>query len=170
MTLRSILLCAALALSAEVAMAHHNITPARAGIGLLSDSSHDASVVSTADVSTEQHDALSSMPVSGLDATHRHASATKGNPMSDFQKPTTGRIVHYRLATDTDVKPVYRPATVVRTWPESSEDMYNIVVTLDGDNDRRHGVTEAEALNCKTWRTSVHFGDVDGTWCWPPRS
>lgn len=105
------------------------------------------------------------------------------------QQVSPGRIVHYRLGTagptptTTDGKPglppepIYRPAMVVRVWNYGTPDeMVNLIVYPDGSNDwfslsEQVGENQAdkEVASLAAWRTSVHQGDGDGQWCWPPK-
>ncbi|NOT72478.1 MAG: hypothetical protein HOP09_14750 [Hyphomicrobium sp.] len=54
------------------------------------------------------------------------------------------------IAFEVDGSPVVRPAVITKVW---NPDCCNLVVTLDGQNDERHGYT---GNHC--WMTSVHWG------------
>lgn len=94
------------------------------------------------------------------------------------QKPSVGRIVHYRLSgSDVDqinahdpidhtgVRPQHRnpvhegdvyPATVVRVFsPDPASTVANLQVHLDGRTNH--------------WATSRSEGEQAGNWFWPPR-
>ncbi len=92
------------------------------------------------------------------------------------QKPTIGRIVLYRVGTDDQGLPVYRPAIIVKVW---SPTLVNLQVFLDGTNDRLwkyvNGVDplfayEDECLKGMAWRTSIPEGEDIGNWSWPVRA
>lgn len=66
-------------------------------------------------------------------------------------KPEIGMPVWFH-ATATE----RRPAVIVQQWGDSSgEDKINLVVTIDGSNDARHGFSAEECARCSAWRASV---------------
>lgn len=81
-----------------------------------------------------------------------------------------GRIVHYQ---GNDGKP--HPAQIVAVFPQAEKTvpLLNLIVTLDGLNDREEGGTPS---NYHVWRTSIpHASSVGApatyppnTWHWPP--
>lgn len=101
--------------------------------------------------------------------------------MTEKQKPTAGRIVHYTL-NEYDAERIERvrslttgggekpfigntaragdvvPMMVVRPWTDSAGNVtcVNGQAFLDG--------------NDTLWVTSVAEGTGTGTWCWPPRA
>jgi TPP-dependent pyruvate/acetoin dehydrogenase alpha subunit len=87
------------------------------------------------------------------------------------QKPTIGRIVHYRLAEHDGVRAdsvgKYRPAIIVETWGENSPHV-NLRVFLDGSNDCKHD-EKGNVIPASEWSTSRMEGTEPGTWRWPPR-
>jgi hypothetical protein len=70
------------------------------------------------------------------------------------QKPTVGRIVHYRLRSTGEI----RPGLIVRVW---NDDCVQLKVFLDEAND-----TNGE----ETFASSCMFGTLYGQWQWPTRS
>jgi len=87
---------------------------------------------------------------------------------------TEGRIVHFVLQSGD-----HRPAIIVNAWGNQGGDsgMVNMVVFLDGTNDRKSirpaaGVLEfssGELDRCTAWKTSIHYSDgkEPNTWHWP---
>lgn len=102
--------------------------------------------------------------------------------MSEIQKPSVGRIVHYVIAIDHSGKPVVQPAIVVTFWPEYGDKLgVNLQVFLDGGNvDRSRYPSEGnwmapsaeECAKGLAWRTSATYdaGKAAGTWHWPERA
>lgn len=102
------------------------------------------------------------------------------------QLPSIGRVVQFRIG-GIEFEPIYRPALV--TAVADIDDAVNLVVTLDGHNDRvileanqaRIYAGDAEvagsagdwiaraAANCTLWVVRVVEGTAVGTWRWPPR-
>lgn len=91
------------------------------------------------------------------------------------QKPSVGRIVHYKLAQH-DVVAIDRQHPMIdangqRTTrnPVSTGDVYPAMVV--------HVFAAAECANlqvfldgdCSHWATSAPEGDEPGQWSWPPR-
>lgn len=85
---------------------------------------------------------------------------------ASVESPTPGRLVQVRIAASE-----WRPAIVVRAWPENR---VNVQVCLDGRNDQRHGFSANECENGWAWRTSVpeesSAPEVLVAWRWPPRA
>lgn len=82
--------------------------------------------------------------------------------MHDDFTPAEGRSVVYQVDEG-----VFRPAQIVRVWSESGPKTCNLVVFLDGSNDRRlpcvvgredEELTRAPLL----WKTSITLGDGVG--------
>ena len=88
-----------------------------------------------------------------------------------MQKPSIGRIVHFRLSEDH-----VRPAVIVRDWGGGT---LNLQVLYDGTNDvpglgtandaEGEFPTEDEGRAGLGWKTSIVEGDGVGQWSWPPR-
>lgn len=82
------------------------------------------------------------------------------------QKPTIGRMVHYKLK-DGQV----RPAVIVRVWGQCGDscgscgDCVNLVVFADGWNDSE--LLPGAEGSCSVSVTSVTRGDEPGQWNWP---
>lgn len=80
--------------------------------------------------------------------------------MSENQKPTVGRIVHYKVSAHDSLavksngirQEDILPAVIVRVWNDAG---VNIKILCDGP------------IDC--WKTSVTMGDGEGQWSWPPR-
>ena len=99
--------------------------------------------------------------------------------MSEIQKPSIGRIVHYVVARQHDGLPVIQPAIVVAFWPQYGDRLgVNLQVFLDGSNvsaDRYPACQSApsaeECAKGLAWRTSaMHSATQEpGTWHWPTR-
>lgn len=79
------------------------------------------------------------------------------------QKPSVGRIVHYKLASHDKPEDFNFmrlgesvAAVIVRVWSTNGLCTCNLKLLHDGPE---------PAL----WRTSVEMGDEPGQWSWPPR-
>lgn len=76
---------------------------------------------------------------------------------------TCGRMVKYCLH-DRDGVRQYRPAVVVHVFEQLHPPLANLVVFIDGVNDRQEW---EESKSLTVWRTSVKHGDAVGEWVWP---
>lgn len=77
-----------------------------------------------------------------------------------MQKPTVGRIVHYRSDRPQDPKGQPYPAVITHVW---SDECVNLHVLGDGSFPLVRQ-TPPHAMP-----TSVTLGDGPGQWSWPPR-
>ena len=70
--------------------------------------------------------------------------------------PQQGRSVVYQIAEN-----VWRPAQIVEVWTEEGPRTCNLVVFLDGSNDKVHGFDGLDG-SLTYWATSRVLGDAVG--------
>lgn len=84
--------------------------------------------------------------------------------METLLEPALGSTVYFTLPAEWNHAGEQRPAVVTRVWSATT---VNLLVFLDGDNDKRVGTHDWETVpGYVLWETSVQLNEneIDGTW------